>query len=604
MKYSFLPLLYLLFPIVLSSQSHFVQQSGEFVLEKGYFVLTNSHFTNNATFKSSNGTVKMSGDAPTANTTIGGTSSTTFSKLEIDKSQHDVSLAQNVTVNGQLTLSNGLLDLTNFDLTLLNAATSVAGAANNRYVKTSGTGQLKRMVGTAQAVFPVGNSSYNPTKISNAGTADLLGVRVEDGVKAQLTTGQTIQNSTVNRVWQITEGTTGGSNLSINLAWLAGQELTGFDRSKTHFAQYEGTKWVAKNNGAAAGSPDFNFTGTNISTLGAFSLGNVICANSAAILAVAPPTVAQAGLDATAICGEATMLNANVPTVGTGTWSFISGDNQRMLDDTKDAKSMFSGGIGQQYILEWTISVNNPVCPVSKDRVLIAFDADSDGDLTQDCADLCMGSDDRLNADGDRIPDGCDCLPNTLNDVVAENGDPTLNFYIPPGIYTANETLTSTGKVFGPGNSSVEFIAGQNIELKAGFHAEAGCDFFAHIALCNMGQSLLPDKPLSEAKINAEIPTNTTVDFSVYPNPFSTKSSISINVSESTAVSVGLYNQEGRLIRRLLSNEYLESGNYQLGLNGEKLVEGMYYIALITKSSQLVKKVIAQKASSQGSSLD
>lgn len=599
--------LFLLFIIPISTygQSHLVNQSGNLVVANGFMVLNNSHFTNNATFSNTDGTVKMMGDAVDANTTIGGSSSSTFKNLEIDKSQNNVPLAQNSRVEGELTLAGGLLDLTNFDLTLLNTANAVVGATSTRYIKTSGTGQLKMTVGLAEAIFPIGNSSYNPAKISNAGTSDLLGLRVEDGVKAQLTTGATIESGTVNRVWQITEGVSGGSDLAINLAWLSAQELMDFDRNKTHFAHYNETKWVSKNDGAAMGSSSYNFTGTNISTLGAFSLGSVICAfNGPAILGVTPPTVAQAGLDATAICGEATMLAANTPTEGTGSWSLISGDNQQLLDDSSDPMSLFSGGIGQSYTLEWAVTVNNPICAVSKDEVLISFDADSDSDLVQDCADLCMGSDDAQNADGDMIPDGCDCLPNFINDIVVENGDPSLSGYLTTGVYAANQELTSTGKVFGLGNSSVEFKAGQCIELKPGFHAELGSEFLAHIELCEPSQSLLPDEPLAKVNLDPTVPSTSNIDFSVYPNPFSIKSKISINLTEATAVSVGVYNQEGRLIRRLLVNQYLESGNYQLGLNGEKLVDGLYYITLITKHTQLVKKVVAQKTGLQGSSLD
>lgn len=603
MKHFIQLFIYLSLPLMLGAQSHFVQESGQFVLEEGYLVLDNSHFTNNATVSGTNGTLKMSGAAADANTTIGGSGSTTLSKLEIAKTLNNVRLGQAISVSEQLILSGGLLDLTNFDLTLLKANNAAMGAANNRYVKTSGSGQLKMTVGSVAQFFPVGNTSYNPATLTNVGTTDVLGIRVEDQAKIQLPAGANAQTSTVNRIWQIKEAITGGSNLSINLGWQAAEELSTFNRSKTHFAHYNAMKWVAKNNGAATGNNLYSFTGTNISTLGAFSLGNVGC-EATSILGTPPPTVANAGMDMLAICGEATLLTGNQPTIGTGNWSIISGDNKQLLDSAIDPMSMLSGSIGEQYTLEWTIKIDNPICPASKDRVLIGFDADTDSDMVQDCVDLCEGSNDSDNQDGDLIPDGCDCLPAIINDIVVEDGDPSLNGYITPGLYTANEKLTSNGKVFGAGGSFVEFKAGDCVLLEPGFHAEVGSEFIANIGLCEPNATLLADATLSKAVIEKVAPIDQTIDFTVFPNPFSIKSKINIELSTPQAVSVGVYNQTGRLIRRLLVNQYLEGGHYDLGLNGDQLEDGFYYIAVFTNSTQLVKKVVVHKADAKGGAMD
>ena len=278
------------FPVLLTAQNHFVQNEGHFVLEAGFLVLENSHFTNNATLGGSDGTVKMTGAASDGQSTIGGTSTTTFTKLLIEKSSNNVQLNQHAEVDGSLTLAGGLLNLQNFDLSLLNTANAIAGASNIRYLQTSGTGEVKINVGSSEETFPVGNSSFNPLKITNSGTSDLMGVRVEDQVLDNLTFGETVIDASVNRVWQVSESTAGGSNLAINLQWNGGEELVNFDGSLATFATYETDAWVAKAMGAAIGSDPYNFTGTNIANAGAFSIANVVCQlNGVATLGVLPP---------------------------------------------------------------------------------------------------------------------------------------------------------------------------------------------------------------------------------------------------------------------------------------------------------------------------
>jgi gliding motility-associated-like protein len=83
-----------------------------------------------------------------------------------------------------------------------------------------------------------------------------------------------------------------------------------------------------------------------------------------------PPTTADAGPDKT-VCGN-TNLEGNVPVVGTGTWSIISGAGGSVTD-VNDPASAFSGVSGQVYVLEWTIST----CASSTDQVQITFDANT-----------------------------------------------------------------------------------------------------------------------------------------------------------------------------------------------------------------------------------
>ena len=83
------------------------------------------------------------------------------------------------------------------------------------------------------------------------------------------------------------------------------------------------------------------------------------------------PTIADAGADQN-ICDVTTALAANVPVVGTGQWSIISGAGGSFADDL-DPATVFSGNAGAAYTLRWTIS-NGMTCAPSTDDVSIVFE--------------------------------------------------------------------------------------------------------------------------------------------------------------------------------------------------------------------------------------
>ena len=101
--------------------------------------------------------------------------------------------------------------------------------------------------------------------------------------------------------------------------------------------------------------------------------GPCVAGTSTVIITVtAPPTPANAG-SAQTICTEfSATLAANIPVVGTGTWSVVSGPSLLIsqFSNTSSAASTFTpiGGVGN-YILKWTIS--NAPCTPSSSNVTI-----------------------------------------------------------------------------------------------------------------------------------------------------------------------------------------------------------------------------------------
>jgi gliding motility-associated-like protein/uncharacterized repeat protein (TIGR01451 family) len=73
----------------------------------------------------------------------------------------------------------------------------------------------------------------------------------------------------------------------------------------------------------------------------------------------------------TEMCGKtSTILDGNVPTVGTGSWSIVSGTGG-WFDDSLSPTTIFNGIPSNTYTLKWTIS-NNP-CAITEKEITITF---------------------------------------------------------------------------------------------------------------------------------------------------------------------------------------------------------------------------------------
>ena len=87
-------------PLLVLSQTQLVNNGGHLVSGPGFLVHYNSRLVNKGTIQYTEGTVKVTGTATAANSSIGGSSSSTFNHLTIDKTSNNAQLDQSVTVNG------------------------------------------------------------------------------------------------------------------------------------------------------------------------------------------------------------------------------------------------------------------------------------------------------------------------------------------------------------------------------------------------------------------------------------------------------------------------------------------------------------------------
>ncbi len=98
-------------------------------------------------------------------------------------------------------------------------------------------------------------------------------------------------------------------------------------------------------------------------------------------------------------------------------------------------------------------------------------------------------------------------------------------------------------------------------------------------------------------KVNAAVDENTmnATALTCSPNPSNGMSHISFTLKESTNMSLGLYDMNGKLIETFINNQSKPQGTYNLFINMAKYAAGVYYLSLNTTSEKFSKKLIIIK---------
>lgn len=76
------------------------------------------------------------------------------------------------------------------------------------------------------------------------------------------------------------------------------------------------------------------------------------------------------------------------------------------------------------------------------------------------------------------------------------------------------------------------------------------------------------------------------------PNPFSSSMNVQFYLAQEEAVTLALYDLQGRLIKTIQSNEILAAGTHNITVESQNLLNGVYICSLITESRQLNEKVV------------
>ncbi len=188
-----------------------------------------------------------------------------------------VTLSQNTTITGTLTLTSGKILIGTNNLTVGSAGT-ISGASSSSYVNTNSSGFLIRnSVATASVPFTVGTaSSYTPVSVSCGGIPDNFSVRVQ----SSFTHTPPDTSNIVNLEWIINETFQGGSNAALAFQWNSSDQKSGFSTSNpVVLGYYTGTQWT-ESNASLSGSDPYTATASGLSL---FSNTEYVIGNSGAL---------------------------------------------------------------------------------------------------------------------------------------------------------------------------------------------------------------------------------------------------------------------------------------------------------------------------------
>ncbi len=100
--------------------------------------------------------------------------------------------------------------------------------------------------------------------------------------------------------------------------------------------------------------------------------GNSSC-KSVTVTVEEPPTAASAGTDQSICNNLNTTLDGNVPLVGSGQWTTVSGPGTILYANQASPNTFITASNIGVYTLRWTISTTSGVCPASSDEMTIEF---------------------------------------------------------------------------------------------------------------------------------------------------------------------------------------------------------------------------------------
>lgn len=80
-----------------------------------------------------------------------------------------------------------------------------------------------------------------------------------------------------------------------------------------------------------------------------------------------------------------------------------------------------------------------------------------------------------------------------------------------------------------------------------------------------------------------------------YPNPFNAVTKIIFSLNRSENISLIIYDSAGRIVKKLIDNEFKNTGQYSLIFNAGDLPSGIYFYSLVTDEKTLAKKAVLLK---------
>ncbi|MCX8015477.1 MAG: T9SS type A sorting domain-containing protein, partial [candidate division WOR-3 bacterium] len=82
----------------------------------------------------------------------------------------------------------------------------------------------------------------------------------------------------------------------------------------------------------------------------------------------------------------------------------------------------------------------------------------------------------------------------------------------------------------------------------------------------------------------------TRILFDIFPNPFTTQTTINFSLPDCADISLQIYNGVGKLVKTLV-DEYKRPGRYSYLFNSSTLTIGVYFFTLKVNNKLIVKKI-------------
>ncbi|MEZ4990795.1 MAG: dockerin type I domain-containing protein [Saprospiraceae bacterium] len=241
-------------------------------------VLKNTNWNNEGTFTPGNGTVLLRGDSPQTEAYVGGTNTTTFHNLEIDRTTNPAQLDQQIEVSNELRFTSGLLDLNGHDLILGEVNGQIVNESeSNRIIGPLGGAVVKTTILNAPTAANPGNIGLEITSTQDLGSTeirrghdpkDILGL---EGIERHFTISPTNNN-----------------NLDATARfYYFDAELNGLTENQMEPWRYDGTNWT---NYARTAADETNnwVTTTGIPAFSIWTLGQGALKVSAKVILQGP----------------------------------------------------------------------------------------------------------------------------------------------------------------------------------------------------------------------------------------------------------------------------------------------------------------------------
>ena len=149
--------------------------------------------------------------------------------------------------------------------------------------------------------------------------------------------------------------------------------------------------------------------------------------------------------------------------------------------------------------------------------------------------------------------------------------------YYPQRLEQAAESLMASNIV--SANQQVEYRAGKSVLLTPGFQAKAGSVFAAHTDYVGIN---MDDTHAEHLLVRT------------YPNPFVERTTIVYQLASTTHTNLYVSDAHGKVVGRLVDNEFQPAGRYEVEWRTDQLPVGSY-VCTLEAGKQMISSHLVRK---------